>query len=99
VPGLFHTVTFGGQRGAILWGAGEAAVLGRWSVTRDATFRWTLAARVDRIDTLRLRQRPLIFQAPRRARPAGLWCFPVLPNTLRLEGTALTAALGPPEGR
>jgi hypothetical protein len=99
VPGLFHTVTFGGQRGTIVWGAGEAAVLGRWSVTRDAHFQWTLRAHVDRVDTLRLRQLPLVFQAPRLAKPAGLWCFPVLPKTLRLEGQALTAALGPPEGR
>jgi hypothetical protein len=99
VRGLFHTVTLGGRQGSILWGAGDAAVLSRWSVARDEHFHWTLSARVERADAFRLRQLPLIFQAPRVAKPAGLWCFPVLPNTLRLEGTALTAALGPPEGR
>lgn len=99
MPGLFRTATFGGQRGAIVWGAGEAAALGRWSVTRDEHFRWRLSARVERVDTLRLRQLPLLFQAPRLARPAGLWCFPVLPKTLQVTGTTLTAALGPPEGR
>jgi hypothetical protein len=99
VPGLFNSVTVGGPRGSLVWGAGEAAVLGRWSVRRDEHFRWTLSARVERADSYRLRQIPLLFQAPRVAKPAGLWCFPVLPNTLRLEGAALTAALGPPEGR
>jgi len=99
VPGLFNSVTVGGQSGAILWGAGPAAVLGRWSVTRDEHFAWTLAARVERVDSLRIRQLPLIFQAPRRAKPAGLWCFPVLPKTLQVNGESLTAKLGPPEGR
>ena len=99
MPGLFNTVTFGGQRGAIVWGAGDAAVLGRWSVHRNDAFQWTLSARVERADSFRLRQLPLIFQAPRLAKPAGLWCFPVLPKTLQVNGTALTASLGPPEGR
>ena len=99
MPGLFHTVTFGGQRGAIVWGAGEAAGLGRWSVARDEFFHWTLSARVERVDSFRLRQLPLIFQAPRLAKPAGLWCFPVLPKTLQVTGDSLTASLGPPEGR
>ena len=99
MPGLFNSVTFGGQRGAIVWGAGEAAALGRWSVHRDEQFHWTLSARVDRVDSFRLRQLPLLFQAPRIAKPAGLWCFPVLPKTLQIDGTSLTAALGPPEGR
>jgi hypothetical protein len=99
VPGLFNTVTFGGQRGSIVWGAGDAAVLGRWSVARDVNFRWSLSARVERADSYRLRQIPLLFQAPRLAKPAGLWCFPVIPKTLQLHGTALTASLGPPEGR
>lgn len=96
---LFHTVTVGGQRGSLVWGAGPAAVLGRWTVARDEHFHWTLRARVESADSYRLRQLPLLFQAPRLAKPVGLWCFPVLPNTLRLEGAALTAALGPPEGR
>ena len=99
MPGLFHSVTFGGQRGAIVWGAGEAAVLGRWSVARDAQYQWTLSARVTRVDSVRLRQLPLIFQAPRLAKPAGLWCFPVLPKSLQVNGETLTARLGPPEGR
>jgi hypothetical protein len=99
VPGLFNSVTFGGSRGAILWGAGEAATLSRWSINRDEHFAWTLSARVARVDAFRLRQLPLIFQAPRLAKPAGLWCFPVLPKTLQVNGDALTASLGPPEGR
>ena len=72
VPGLFHSVTFGGQRGAIVWGAGEAAVLGRWSVSRDEHFHWTLSARVERVDTLPHSAAPadLPGAAPRQARRA-----------------------------
>jgi hypothetical protein len=40
-----------------------------------------------------------MFTAPRPQKPAGLWYFPVVPNTLQITGEALTATLGPPEGR
>jgi hypothetical protein len=96
---MFRTIVVRGHRGAIVWGAGEAAALSSWAVARDAEARWTLSARVARSDGYRLRQVPLLFQAPRVMKPAGLWCFPVLPNTLSLNGDALTAQLGPPEGR
>lgn len=96
---MFRTLTLTGVRGSIVWGAGEAAALARWRVARSEDHGWTLSARVDRVDQFRLRQIPLLFQAPRFAKPAGLWCFPVLPNTLQVEGEALTAKLGPPEGR
>ena len=96
---MFRTIVVRGLRGTIVWNAGDAAVLGRWAVSRDADCCWTLSARVERADQFRLRQLPLIFQAPRLAKPAGLWCFPVLPKTLQVNGDALTASLGPPEGR
>ena len=96
---MFRTLVMRGQRGSILWSGSNAAVLSQWTLTKDEQNQFTLSARIDRADTFRLRQLPLLFTAPRAARPAGLWCFPVLPKTLLVQGASLTAALGPPEGR
>lgn len=96
---MFRTVVARGRGGAIVWGAGPAAELSTWAVARDQYFTFTLSATVARADSYRLRQVPLMFTAPRPQKPAGLWYFPVRPNTLQLNGTALTASLGPPEGR
>jgi hypothetical protein len=86
-----------GQRGAILWGSGDAAVLSAWSVVRDEQYQFTLSARIERADSYRLRQLPLRFVFASVIKPAGLWCFPVLPKTMSVNGAALTASLGPPE--
>ena len=96
---MFRTLTLRGTRGSLLWGAGEAAQLPRWALARDEAGAWTLSAAVERVDRFRLRQVPLLFQAPRTAKPAGLWCFPVIPQTVQIDGPTLTAKLGPPEGR
>jgi len=96
---VFRTVVARGRGGAIVWGAGPAAELSTWAVARDAHFKFSLSARVARADSYRLRQIPLHFTAPRPQKPAGLWYFPVLPHTLQIDGAALTAQLGPPEGR
>lgn len=96
---MFRTFVARGRRGAIVWGAGPAAELSTWAVARDREFHFSLRATVARADRFRLRQVPLMFTAPRPQKPAGLWYFPVLPNTLQVTGDALTAKLGPPEGR
>lgn len=96
---MFRTVTLTGIRGSLVWGAADAAVLPRWALARDEQGAWTLSACVEQIDRYRVRQVPLLFQAPRTAKPAGLWCFPVVPQTLQIDGPTLTARLGPPEGR
>lgn len=96
---MFHSMVARGRGGSILWGAGDAAVLSTWAVTRDPQFTFTLCATVERMDAFRLRQIPLLFAAQRRSKPAGLWCFPVQPKSLQITGTTLTATLGPPEGR
>jgi hypothetical protein len=96
---VFRTVVCLGQGGAILWGDGEAAALARWTIVRDESYRFTLRGTISRSDRYRLRQVPLRFAAPRRQKPAGFWCFPVLPQTVVVNGDALTASLGPPEGR
>lgn len=96
---MFRRVVARGRGGAIVWGAGPAAELSTWAVARDEHFVFSLSATVVRADRYRLRQLPLMFTAPRPQKPAGLWYFPVLPHTLQMEGAALTARLGPPEGR
>jgi hypothetical protein len=88
-----------GQRGALSWGYRDAAALCAWTVTRDAARQFYLRARVERIDSYGIKQIPILFTAPRTSRPRGLWVFPVIPNSIRIAGTVLTAALRPPEGR
>jgi hypothetical protein len=94
---VFKRLTLRGVRGSVLWGASDAAVLRSWVVSRsEESPTWTLTAFVVRLDTYRLRQVPLLFQAPRIHQPRGLWCFPV--RTVTVDGATLTATLGPPEG-
>ena len=96
---MFNRITVRGQRGSLLWGDGDAARLGPWVASRpERGHAWTLRASLTWHDSYRVQQVPLMFTAPRASRPAGLWCFPVIPKSLRITGGALVAQLGPPEG-
>lgn len=95
---MFRTVSVGGPRGSIVFGGRPAAVLGAWKAHRGEQGPWTLTATVTQADTFRLRQIPLLFEAPRVSRPRGLWCFPIVPNSITIAGGRLAATLGPPEG-
>ena len=96
---MFNKIAVRGQRGSLLWASGDAARLGPWTATRaQRGSAWTLRASLTWHDSFRVQQLPLYFTAPRISRPAGLWCFPVIPKSLRITGAALTAKLGPPEG-
>lgn len=96
---MFNRLAVRGQRGALVWGAGDAARLGAWHASRPERGRtWTLRAALEWSDSYRLRQLPLLFTAPRSSRPQGLWCFPVIPQSVRITERALVAQLGPPEG-
>lgn len=96
---MFHTLTLRGPTGSIVWGAGEAATVRGWIATRAEDRSWTLRALVVKSDSYRLRQVPLLFQAPRVSRPRGLWVWPVVPQSLAIANGTLTAKLGPPEGQ
>lgn len=88
-----------GRGGSIVFGARPAAEITTWAISRSdygAVFK--LRAVIARADSFRLRQLPLMFEAPRISKPRGLWVFPVIPNTVRHSGTSLTADLGPPVG-
>jgi hypothetical protein len=95
---MFRTLSLGGPRGSIVFGGRPAAVLGAWRARRSEQGGWTLAAAVTTVDTFRLRQVPLLFEAPRVSKPRGLWCFPIVPQSITVEGGRLAATLGPPEG-
>ena len=94
---MFERLAVSGRAGTLVWGYADAAVLGSWVVLREKT-TWSLRASVERIDTLRVRQVPLLFTAPRVKPPLGRWVWPVIPNTLQVANGVLTASLGPPEG-
>lgn len=96
---MLKALTLRGPVASLSWGCSEAADLRSWVVRKHERGAWTLRARVERVDTYRLAQVPLLFTAPRAVKPVGLWCFPVVPKTVKVQGRALTATLGPPEGR
>lgn len=97
---LLNSVTLRGPRGSLTWAGAEAAALGAWTLSRPATAQtWTLSARVERVDSYRVKQVPLLFVTPRLRKPRGLWCFPVVPGSLTVAAGGLAATLTHPEGR
>jgi hypothetical protein len=95
---MFQTLTLSGSTGSINWGYRSAAALQRWKVTRardekSGQVRWTLSAALGaHVDHFQLRQRPLLFTAPRRG---GFWCWPV--REVTVGATSVSANLDPPE--
>jgi hypothetical protein len=85
-------LTMTGGEATISFAWHTAAVLTSWRVYQRAKGHWSLVADVARADPFQLRQRPLLFNAPRIG---GHWCWPV--QAVTLEAHKLTAALGPPE--
>ena len=97
---LLNKVTVRGRGGSIAWAGAPAAVIKTWTVARAADSSvWDLTAAVEKVDTFRLRQQPLLFEAPRTSRPRGLWCFPVVPGSLQVTPGWITARCSQPEGR
>lgn len=97
---MFERVALKGERGSISWGYAPAAELLHWTAIRKTSGArtWTLTAQLYRPpDSLRLKQTPLLFLAPRRQKPVGMWTFPVI--SIEVRGSTLRAQLGPPEGR
>jgi hypothetical protein len=90
---VFQGVTLHGGPASLLWGYRTAAVLTSWRITRVKRGRWALAATVSRVDPFQLRQRPLLFTAP-RAR--GFWAWGVI-SLDEVTPRTISATLGPPE--
>lgn len=89
---MFTTLALHGGAATLLWGHREAAVLGAWRIERAARGRWQLSATVTRVNPYHVRQRPLLFTAP-RAR--GFWAWGV--ESVTVGPRTLQATLGPPE--
>lgn len=92
---MFDRVALRGATASIVWGYQEAAAVGRWTIVRaDRGRPWTLSADLARSDPYRLRQRPLLFTAPRTG---GFFCWPLLDFRVDRDRRVLTATVGPLE--
>jgi hypothetical protein len=94
---VFQHLAIRGRDGSLVWGYRTAAVLNTWAITRESPGAggdgiWRLSATIARVDSFQIRQRPLLFTAPR---PGGRWCWPVA--DLQVGASAILARLGPPE--
>jgi hypothetical protein len=95
---MFQSLTMRGPNGSINWGYRSAATVTGWKVTKvkdekTGKVAWTLRATLGpKVDRFQLRQRPLLFTAPRKG---GFWCWPL--KELTVGETTVTANLGPPE--
>ena len=87
-------LTVRGVRGALLWGYTDAAALGPWTIVKAPNQRdWILCATITRFDVFRVRQKNLMFTAPRNG---GFWSWPVV-GQVQIDARTLTARLGRPE--
>lgn len=87
-----HKLRLRGAHASIVWGYHTAAVVSNWRVRRGEGAEWILAASIVRADRLKLKQKELLFSAPRKG---GFFTWPVL--AVLATDTAITARLGPPE--
>jgi len=92
---IFNAITLRGIRGSLVHGYRPAASCPTWAISRGTKAgEWALSATVEGVNAFALRQRPLLFTAPRKR---GLWCFPVQQLTLTDDARSLRATLGQPE--
>lgn len=82
-------MTIRGELGELRWGYQVAVVLRPWLITRTESGSWALTGTVERADTFRLSQQPLVFASPNG------WRWPV--ESLQISGASLSAVLGPKE--
>ena len=100
--GILNAITLRGARASLVWGYRPAATVGSWTVERrrddeKSPWTWTLRATLaGDVDTFAIRQRPLIFSAPRKG---GFFAWQVHALTVHdaRAPVTVTATLGPPE--
>lgn len=82
-----------GQQGMVRYGYLTAFTIRDWSLTReDGATEGVLNATVVSADTYRVSQHPLVFVV---GVIGGSWRWPIL--TLQINGTSLSATVGPKE--
>jgi hypothetical protein len=84
-------ITLHGGTASILWGYHTAAELASWRIAQRRG-QWVLTAAIRRADAFQLRQRPLLFTAPR---DKGSWAWGI--ETIEVGPTGVRATLGKPE--
>ena len=91
-PGpAYHRIRLRGERGSLLWGYHEAATFKSWRIWKGQG-RWQLSGRLAKSDAFQVRQRPLLFSAPR---DRGMWAWGV--ERIEIKGSEVRAYLGEPE--
>jgi hypothetical protein len=70
----------------------EAAALSSWRIAKSETGEWILSGTLARVDLFQVRNKGLLFTAPR---DKGFWSWPVL--SIDVVGMQLRARLGPPD--
>jgi len=93
---VFQSLTLHGGQASLLWGYHTAAVLRKWKIARNDAGQWMLVAAIERLDAFQLRQRPLLFTAPRQGAHDGWWAWGV-EGEVQVGTHRLVAYLGPPE--
>jgi hypothetical protein len=93
--GLYHHVRIRGVKGALLWGYHQAATFNGWVIRKGADGQWILTATLKQGNAFQLRQRPLLFTAPREGTRDGFWAWGV--ESVHVGTTQVVAMLGPPE--
>ena len=91
----YPKLTYRGAGGAFLWRGKEAATVASWSVVAQQG-GYRLTALLNRIDAFQIRQRPLLFAAPRVKPTPGFWAWGV-DRVESFQGNQLVAVVGPPE--
>ena len=88
---MFTHLSLRGTQASLLWGYHTAAALTTWHIAKQAG-GWKLTATIARADRFQLRQKPLLFTAPRKG---GFWAWGV--ESVDVGPSSLVATLGPPE--
>lgn len=88
---MFQAITLRGAAASILWSYHTAAELRSWRI-RKHEGQWRLSGTLTRVEPFQIRQKPLLFTAPR---VGGFWCWGI--ESIEIVGLRLQARLGPPE--
>ena len=91
---MFTSLRIRGGRASLLWGHRPVAVLKSWSIAKRKG-QWELNGALERVDAFQVRQRPLLFTAPREGTRDGFWAWPII--DVRVGPNQLRATLGQPE--
>ncbi len=94
---MFDRLRLFGRAGTVLYGYRPALEVSSWRIVQDAkTKQWILHGTPTRLDAFLVRQRPLLFTAPRPETRDGFWSWGV-EKIIHAEPGRVIAWLGPPE--